>query len=519
MPNRRGGGGRFAPLWWMLISILLLALLSQETAGQEQAVNPEEVPVEKLADLGLGATLEQLVQGQSGPSGVYVLETGDEALLARAWLVANAEQSIDIMTLIWSLDRIGLQATDALLHAADRGVLVRILVDDFKVDRDAQKVLLPLSLHPRIEVRIYNPVFRVGVSWWQVVRNTVSDFRLVNQRLHNKSHIVDGRAGITGGRNMANEYFDYDQQYNFRDRDILVVGLVVDDMQDNFERYWGSSLARPIEELMASQLDRFPPERVRMILDDLRRSAERVASRTPVIQEALEDQPRRFAELLSAMTWNDVRFISDHPWKNAQDSLSGGGVMLTELTALISEARQRITIQSPYLILPPGGMRLTERLAAGVEVRVSTNSLASTDDIRVFSGYSKQRPRLLAAGFQIREFRPNPAIMQDLVRRYDEMQRGDPPIFTLHAKTIVIDGETLFIGTFNIDPRAANLNTEEGVVVRDRLLARLVEEQIERDMLPENSWDPAQENPDRHADWWRRFKNRFFRLFPLEPLL
>lgn len=193
--------------------------------------------------------------------------------------------------------------------------------------------------------------------------------------------------------------------------------------------------------------------------------------------------------------------------------------MLTELTALISEARQRITIQSPYMILPPGGMRLTERLAAGVQVHVSTNSLASTDDIRTYSGYSKQRPQLLAAGFHLREFRPNPAAMEDLVRRFDDLQRAGPPIFTVHAKTIVIDGETLFIGTFNIDPRAANLNTEEGIIVRDRRLARLVEEQIERDMLPENSWDPAQERPDHQADWWRRFKHRFFRLFPLEPLL
>jgi putative cardiolipin synthase len=258
---------------------------------------------------------------------------------------------------------------------------------------------------------------------------------------------------------------------------------------------------------------------VQSSLDDLRLSDERLIDRTPVGREALEDQPLRFAELLNAMTWDDIRFISDPPWKNAEDGLSGGGVMLTELTALISEARQRITIQSPYLILPSGDMRLTERLAAGVQVRVSTNSLAATDDIRTFSGYSKQRPKLLATGFQIREFRPDPAIMEDLVRRFDDLQRADPPIFTLHAKTIVIDGKALFIGTFNIDPRAANLNTEEGVIVRDPGLARLVEEQIERDMLPENSWDPAQENPDRQADWWRRFKNRFFRIFPLEPLL
>jgi cardiolipin synthase C len=518
-PDRYPGGFRLARLWLLLLSALILALWPQEGRGHEISTEPEQVPMEKLADLGLVATIDRLVQSQSGASGAYVLETGDEALLARAWLVANAEHHIDIMTLIWSLDRIGLQATDALLQAADRGVQVRILVDDFKVDRKAQTILLPLALHPRIEVRIYNPVLRVGVSWWQVLRNVFSDFRLVNQRLHNKSYLVDGRTGITGGRNMANEYFDYDQQYNFRDRDILVVGPVMDEMQDNFERFWGCTLAQPIETLMAAKLKQFPPERVQTILDDLRRSAEGLIDGTPVVREALQDQPRRFAELLNSMTWNEIRFISDHPWKNAQEGLSGGGVMLTELTALISEARQRITIQSPYLILPPGGMRLTERLETGVQVRISTNSLAATDDIRTFSGYSKQRPQLLASGFQIREYRPDPAIMEELIARFDDLQRAGPPIFTLHAKTIVVDGETLFIGTFNIDPRAANLNTEEGIIVRDHSLARLVEQQIERDMLPENSWDPAQQNPDLQADWWRRFKHRFFRLFPLEPLL
>jgi putative cardiolipin synthase len=154
-----------------------------------------------------------------------------------------------------------------------------------------------------------------------------------------------------------------------------------------------------------------------------------------------------------------------------------------------------------------------------VIIRISTNSLASTDDIRTFSGYSKQRKKLLQAGFDIREFRPDPAIERELVRRYRDLERLGSPIFSLHAKTLVIDGETVFIGTFNIDPRSANLNTEEGVIIKDRELAMQIEERIETEMLPENSWNPRFERTDRHAGPWRRIKNWFFRLFPLDPIL
>ncbi len=451
-------------------------------------------------------------------SGVYVLEKGDEALLSRFRLFNSAEQSIEILTLIWSLDRIGLLATEALLRAADRGVKVRMLVDDFHINPYAQEILLALSLHPNIEIRVYNPLIRVGVSFPRRVYNLFSQFRLFNQRLHNKSLIVDGLAGITGGRNIADEYYDYDQDYNFRDRDILVVGAVVADMRRNFEAFWNCSLSRPMEELLAHRLDEFTDPVVERIYEEMRACARDMTAQTPVVREALADQPRRFAAILDQLVWNEVRYVSDYPWKNKSRRLDAGGLMRQEIEAAIASARERIVIQSPYFILPKGGLGLFEKLEEGVKVRVSTNSLASTDNIATFAGYQRHRRRYLAAGMEIREFRPDPPIAKELIRRFRALEESGP-IFTMHSKTLVIDGELLYIGTYNIDPRAANLNTEDGVFIRHPELARQVEERIEADMLPENSWNPAEENPDRHAPMLRRIGTFFLRLLPLEPLL
>jgi cardiolipin synthase C len=177
-----------------------------------------------------------------------------------------------------------------------------------------------------------------------------------------------------------------------------------------------------------------------------------------------------------------------------------------------------VTIQSPYLVMPEGGFELFDSLVQrGVEVRISTNSLASTDNLMAFSGYRKQRRRLLKSGIRVYEFKPDPAIKHALIERYPQLA-DKAPVFAVHAKTLVIDGETLFIGTFNLDPRSANLNTEVGILVTNRQLAAQVEDSIEQDLRPENSWDAAA-GPDRFASLAKRIKVFLLQLLPLEPLL
>src|SRR5512138_2352455 len=170
--------------------------------------------------------IDEQVAAHPGQSGSYVLDTGDEALIARAWLTDHAERTLEVQYFIWSTDNVGILAAEALLRAADRGVNVRVIVDDLLMDAPDES-LLALAHHPNIDIRIYNPKSSVGIPIQKRVMNVATDFRGVNQRMHNKVLLIDGKAAITGGRNMADEYFDYDHEYNFRDRDVLLVGAVV----------------------------------------------------------------------------------------------------------------------------------------------------------------------------------------------------------------------------------------------------------------------------------------------------
>ncbi|MBA3252730.1 MAG: phospholipase D family protein, partial [Burkholderiaceae bacterium] len=189
------------------------------------------------------------------------------------------------------------------------------------------------------------------------------------------------------------------------------------------------------------------------------------------------------------------------------------------LAQLVQSARERIVIQSPYLVLSDKAMDLFRQITArGVTVRINTNSLASTDNLAAFSGYRNQRARLLRMGLQIYEYKPAPDVQLKLMQR-SATATGKTPIFSLHAKTLVVDSKIVYIGTFNFDPRSENLNTEVGAIIHDPALARAVEASIETDMAPANSWDAGRDDPDQYVSLAKRSKARLFQLMPLKPLL
>lgn len=463
---------------------------------------------------------ENCVSRMEISTGAYILEKGEEALVGRAWLTQHAENSIDVQYFIWSTDNIGTLAAEQLLVAAERGVSVRVLVDDLLIDAEGATLLL-LAAHQNVQIRIYNPNVSVGKSFFGRIWNVFTQFRGINQRMHDKTAIFDGVAGITGGRNMADEYFDFDENYNFRDRDILLLGLAVSDMQENFEEFWSSSLAVPVSQLLESDHRAITVEDARSKAEELHAYANDPVNFEPEIRQSISELAYAFPELLRKMTWQPVTFISDSPGKNdGQDGLGGGGQATESLFETIRNAKHSILIQSPYLIMPKGGIELLAELnARGVRTRVVTNSLASTDNIAAFSGYHRQRPRLLEAGVELFEFKPHPGIQKELVERYPRLAANDP-VFALHAKSMVIDDRLIFIGTFNLDPRSANLNTEVGVLIESEELARQLTESIERDMRPENSWQTtAQYAPDFEVGRNKRIQLGFINLLPIEPLL
>ncbi len=457
-------------------------------------------------------------------SGVYVLDTGEDALVARAWLADHAQKTIEVQYFIWSADNIGILASEALLRAADRGVKVRVIVDDLLVDAP-DKSLLALAKHPNVEIRIYNPQHSVGTPFHKRLLNLAINFRGFNQRMHDKTFIVDGKVAITGGRNMAAEYFGYNKTFNFRDRDAMLLGQTVKDMQASFERFWVSPLSATVEELydglgLMQKHVTVNDVEIQTIYSRLHAYANNPDNFSANFKQEIAATPQAFGDLASQVIWTNVTFISDTPGKNHMKYLLGGGGLTTQkLAQLVENAQEQIVIQSPYLVMSAQAKKLFKAaINRGVKVRISTNSLASTDNIEAFSGYRNQRDALLKMGIEIFEFKPDAQIKQRMVTHVS-LNSAKPPSFAIHAKTMVVDAKTVFIGTFNFDPRSQNLNTEVGVIVEEPSLASQVQSAIETDMQPDNSWNAATDKPDQYVPLAKRNKVLIYQLTPIKPLL
>lgn len=467
------------------------------------------------------AVIENQINEHKGSSGVLVLDKGEESLLARAWLANHATTSIDVQYFIWSSDNIGILASEALLRAAKRGVKVRVIVDDLLIDAPDDS-LLALALHPNVDIRIYNPKHSVGTSFFQRIKYVFTDFRGVNQRMHDKTFIVDGKLAITGGRNMADEYFDYNHTYNFRDRDALVMGKVVNEIQQSFARFWESKFIESVEQRFQGESlleDGASNAKVQMIYQDLHAYAKSPDNFQPAVRAAIRKLSTDFSKLITNVIWSDITFISDIPGKNQEtSSLGGGGLAATSLAEVIENAKENIVIQSPYLVLSDEAKALfLSARKRGVKIDISTNSLASTDNLQAFSGYRSQRDEILSMGVKVYEYKPYPEIQEKLLIRYPSI-KDNKPIFAIHAKTMVVDSKTVYIGTYNLDPRSQNLNTEVGIITNNIKLAESVEKIIKIDMSMGNSW-PASEKPDKYASLGKRLKVVFWQLLPLRPIL
>jgi putative cardiolipin synthase len=506
-------------------NLTLLAVFSLAVACSEERVAPPARPDAAFCDAmhalepgALAAALEPLREKMASATGVYVLERGNDALLARAWLSDAATRSIDIQYFIFSADNVGLIASDYLLRAAERGVKVRILVDDLLVDADADQ-LLAFDAHPNLEVRIYNPNINLGKSLGKKLSNVVRDFRGINQRMHNKTFVVDGQVVITGGRNVADEYFDYDQEYSFRDRDLLLFGGVAGEVQASFETFWSHRLSQPLGKVVEPSEGELDPPAV---WEQLHEYACDPSNFWPDVRDQIKSLPAAFARLREDIRWvPGARFVSDVPGKNdGKKGLGGGGVSTSAVIELVKSARRSLVLQSPYLVTTQLGRTLfADAVKRGVRVRILSNSLASTDNLDAFSGYARSRAELLSTGVEVYEWRPDAAVRRERMADVLEKVTGHVPIFGVHAKTMVVDDDTLVVGTFNLDPRSTNLNTECITVVPSPELAAGVLAHMNEEMQPENAWRTTAEwDPDAEAGWWKRVELLLHRVVPTEIL-
>ena len=473
-----------------------------------------------IQEKGGGLNIEDVLPVQDSTavngSGAFVLEEGDLSMMVRAWLTQHATRSIDIQYFIFSVDNIGLIACDYLVRAADRGVKVRILVDDIMVEADEEDILV-MDAHENIEIKIYNPGINIGKNLPVKLTKIVTDFKDINRRMHNKIFIADRQAAITGGRNIADEYFDYDHEYNFRDRDILLTGKVIEDMQHSFEEFWNHKLSVPISTLIKGDSTKlYAPERY----DKLHQYACNPDNYWPPIREKINRLPSHLDSIKKSETFiftDSIYYISDKPGKNINSkSWSGDGITSEALTDLFVSAQSTVDIQTPYLITTPEVRKLFKNaVQRGIKVRILTNSLASTDNVEAFSGYQRDRKALLATGVSVFEYKPDAAIRKVIMTGALQEKLDYTPVFGLHAKTMVIDGRITVIGTFNLDPRSAHLNTECITVVHSESLSKKVLRGMEEEFKPENSWQTTSDfNPDHMVGTAKRIKTLTRRIIP-----
>jgi putative cardiolipin synthase len=470
--------------------------------------------------ISLSKELEAIRKQMDSLTGVYVLEDGSGSMVARAWLSEYAEETIDIQYFIFSMDNIGLIACDYLIRAADRGVKIRIIVDDIMVDADIEDILT-FNSHENITVKIYNPGVNLGKNIFSKIKKFSTDFRGANQRMHNKTFIVDGKLVITGGRNIADEYFDYDHEYNFRDRDILLLGKVSKQVNTSFNEFWNSELSKNVTDVIEEEEDIVYPKNR---FDNLHEYACNPYNFWPQVRERIAKLPTTFSAIKNSgdLVWlDDVQFISDLPGKNdGKNGLGGGGISTSALIELIKNAKSSIDIQTPYLITTALSQNLFRKaVERGVKIRILTNSLASTDNVEAFSSYQSDRETLLETGVRIFEFRPDAEKRTRIMSGELQETLDYKPIFGLHAKSMVIDKKITVIGTFNLDPRSANLNTECIVIVTSDTISKGVLTEMEEEFGPENSWETTVDyNPDLEVDNMKRLKTWTRKIIPKEIL-
>lgn len=504
-------------IYFIVAFLMLLSCNKNKTVETETKLFKN---MHRNDSITLSKELKDLEPLMLDKTGVYVLEDGSGSMVARAWLTEYSEKTIDIQYFIFSTDNIGLIACDYLVRAADRGVNVRILVDDIMVDADVEDILT-FSSHENITVKIYNPGVNLGKNIFQKIGKFATDFKSANQRMHNKTFIVDDKVVITGGRNIANEYFDYSHEYNFRDRDVLLIGKEVENVKKSFDEFWTSSLSQDVNTLVdiegknTNAKNRF---------DKLHAYANDPENFWPQVRKRIEKLPETFDNIKKSgnLVWlEDVRFISDKPGKNDEDtSLIGGGLSTFSLIKLVKNAKSSIEIQTPYLITSILSRTLfKEAVDRGVKIRILTNSLASTDNVEAFSSYQTDREALLKTGVKIFEFRPDAEERTKVMTGELQEELDYKPTFGLHAKSMIVDNKITVIGTFNLDPRSANLNTECIVILESEKISKGVLEGMEIEFKPENSWETTLDfNPDSEVSNYKRLKTWTRKIIPKEIL-
>lgn len=475
------------------------------------------------ADTYLGKQLAGRAEEHPDMAGFYPLSDGIDALAVRLLMAERAEVSIDAQYYLIKSDIVGSAFLGSLLRAADRGVRVRLLVDDiFTSGYDAG--MAGLDFHPNFEIRIFNPFARRSARFM----DGITSFSRINRRMHNKSFTVDNQVTLIGGRNIADEYFGARVDAKFADLDVLGIGPVVQDVSDMFDSYWNHERAAPVPAFANMPDD--PAAELKRVRDLLEKAREDVA--TTIYAAAVRDQVLEYVETdKEFFVWAPYTLAVDSPDKAFKSKAGEAASITTPLKESLLSATDEIMVISPYFVPRKTGIAAFSELQAnGVDVTIITNSLAANNQSSVHGGYAPSRKPLLKAGVRIFEVRDDANVSGS------ELRAASGAKATLHTKAFVVDRRDVFIGSFNFDPRSANINTELGVIIRSPEIAEAFVAAV-KEALPEQSFEVFLNENDKlrwrgiengeevildkepHTTWWMRFKAGFMRILPIRGQL
>lgn len=524
----------------IISTILLVSACAQLPVNFE--ANPSYV-ITGTKNTQLGKKAKKTLGENTHQSKMLLLSDGVDAYVSRVSLLYAAEKTIDVQYYIWHSDLVGKLLFNDLIAAADRGVRVRVLLDDMPVNKETESLLYAMDQHKNIEVRLFNPFSTRGFRAADYLINPTR----INRRMHNKSFTVDNQFTIVGGRNIGNEYFSAHEDSNFKDIDVLAIGPIVKEIGDQFDLYWNSKVVYPVTAFEHNTATQNDLVLLRNNLNEFVKKQENSKYHLDIKDSDMYKSIIRgsLPENKKSLIFNgEVHIVYDDPLKALNKSEKEVTYLKSLTTPYFEEIHKSLDIISPYFVPGKAGVEyLTELVKKGIRVRVLTNSLSSTDGLMAQSGYSRWRYKLLEGGIELYELKT-----EIKIKTSKSLRRGEKAKSGLHAKTYIFDDKKVFIGSFNFDQRSLNINSEVGVIYDAPKMAHLISQSVFDKSINDIAysvkiadkninigdieiekgdvyWIEIKNNKkiyfeyDPKTSFWRRLGEDFFSIMPIESQL
>ena len=468
-----------------LLSYVLICFLTVltgcSTLPTRQTVTPSYIQQIDTSQTYLSRLFSPQKQQHPDLTGYHILFDPSEAIISRLQLIERAEKSLDLQYYIWDNDKIGVLALAALLKAADRGVQVRLLIDDNN-SKDLEAAYHALDQHPNIQIRLFNPYRFRQLR----VLDLAFNFNRMTRRMHNKTFIADHQIALIGGRNMSNQYYNSSESFQFSDMDVVLVGKAVEDISESFDEYWNHDYAYPVAQLSAYKSKKLSYQSVRKQIED-HWFISNLNDEMGILSSALKFDSWFNQDL--DFEWVTAKVVKDSANKIKHDT-APEDYLSFQLKSMLSTPQKNIDLVSAYFVPEQQGVEtIIKRKQEGVNIRILTNSFKANDVPIVHAFYSQYREDLLKNGIELYEFLPvlpmnlSRQERQDTFGKDTKFNRSGLSRSSLHAKFMAQDSEQVFIGSFNFDPRSAYLNTEIGVVLNSPTLAAAIHNNMDQNIM------------------------------------